>query len=62
MSLKSIFRQLHDRASWPAVPERVLVGASADDLRPAGPNDLVPFTGHLVSADLVPWTPPIDEG
>ena len=50
MSVESIFAQLHDRDSWPAVPERPLVPADLTQLRP-GAVTPVPIEA------LVPWIP-----
>ena len=50
MSVETIFRQLHDPATWPEPPERPLLPASAADLRPAV---VIPMPIEA----LKPWAP-----
>ena len=42
--LDAIWKHLHDRSTWPPVPEKPLVAATAAMLRPASVEDLVAVT------------------
>jgi hypothetical protein len=55
MRVETIFRQLHDPATWPPPPERPLRPASVSDLRPAPPLIPVPASA------LAPWTAPAED-
>ena len=50
MSVETIFRRMHDPATWPEPPERPLLPASAADLRPAV---VIPMPIEA----LKPWAP-----
>jgi hypothetical protein len=64
MSVATIFKQLHDRASWPPKPERPLIPFTGD-LVPATEADLIPFDPKdfvtVDPASLARWTKILDD-